>query len=68
MGPFFLIALPNEAVVSATKGADVGAYAGLARDKPPTLPCLNVFWDNLLVLASVAAKRRLNKDVIIAAP
>ena len=68
MGPFYLVALPNEPVVSATKGEDMGAYAGLARDKPLTLPGLNAFWDNVLHHASVAVKRRLKKDVINASP
>ena len=68
VGPFFLIALPTRVAVEATKGADMGAYTGLARDKPSSLPCLNAFWDNHLTHATMAVKRRLTKDVTAAAP
>ena len=43
VGPCYLVALPNAAALSATKGADMGAYTGLARDKPLTLTLLNSF-------------------------
>ena len=68
VGPFFLIALPTPVAVAATKGADMGAYAGLAMDRTSSLPCLNAFWDNHLTHATMAVKRRLTKDVTAAAP
>ena len=68
VGPFFLIALPTPVAVAATKGADMGAYAGLAMARTSSLPCLNAFWDNHLTHATMAVKRRLTKDVTAAAP
>ena len=67
VGPFFLIALPTRVAVEATKGADMGAYTGLARDKPSSLPCLNTFWDNQLPHAPLAVRKRLIRDVTLAA-